>query len=584
VRVLIALALAGLVIACSARVPPSAPSTGPVSMQVVAHQDDDLLFMNPDLGDDIRSGRSVVTVYLTSGESNAPDPAAYAAQRQLGVRAAYAAMAGVTDEWQGSAVRIDADHYVEQYSLAARPGVKLIFVNLPEDHGGSHALKRLWSDRSESVRAATLVPRGSLVPRSYRYTRYGLVDMLQTLMARFRPTVVRTQDANPDTSYPHWQPFYDHPDHLMTARFTGEAADLYRRSALQPVFVEVNYRDYNVERAPVNLDAAQQQDKLDDFAKYRVHDPLVGNQQSYSDWPRRMYHRWPRGVSWVGRDDQLRAYAVRAGQVTQWTRRGLSWEATDLPSPGGPLAPALSVTKGRDGLFVCGRRTDEDTVMCWQGGRWLSLGSPAPGQDVGSPLAVSTSDGPVSVFVRNSGGGVSQAAPGVDGKWGPWVDLGGADVQDGLAAFAGPDGVELYASTTTKVLRWHGSWDTAFPSVVPAAGPVALRDHVVYRVADTGEVAISRRGPSGWTPPVLHPGPGGSGQVAAVERDGLLTLVGRDAAGKVAVARETPTGLGPWTARAADTVDYPTVIADGAGVLALAIGPDGQLATDDLDN
>jgi hypothetical protein len=63
----------------------------------------------------------------------------------------------------------------------------------------------------------------------------------------------------------------------------------------------------------------------------------------------------------------------------------------------------------------------------------------------------------------------------------------------------------------------------------------------------------------------------------------LLTLVGRDAAGKVAVARETPTGLTPWTARTADTVDYPTVVSDGQEVLALAIGPDGQLSTDRLD-
>jgi hypothetical protein len=30
-------------------------------------------------------------------------------------------------------------------------------------------------------------------------------------------------------------------------------------------------------------------------------------------------------------------------------------------------------------------------------------------------------------------------------------------------------------------------------------------------------------------------------------------------------------------------VDYPTVVPDGSGVLALAIGPDAQLATDKLD-
>ena len=581
---LAALVLAGLVVACSARVPSGSVSSGPLSLQVVAHEDDDLLFMNPELGDDVRSGRPVVTVYLTSGESNARDVPAYIAQRQAGVRAAYSAMAGVADDWRGSALTVDADHSVEQYELKARPEVKLLFVNLPEDHGGSHALRRLWADRTESVRATTLLPANAQVPRRYRYTRYALLDLLQTVMTRFQPTVIRTQDSNPETSYPHWQPFYDHPDHLMTAKFTDEAARLYRKSAHQPVFVQVNYRDYNVEQVPVNLDAAQQRDKLDDFAKYRAHDPMVGNQQSYEDWPRRMYHRWPRGVSWAGKDEHgvLRAFAVRGGEVTAWSRRGPAWDSADLAPAGGPLAPALSVATGRDGLHVCGRRTDDNTIACWRGGEWTSLGSPSPSTDVGVPFAVAAADGPVSVFVRTTAGGLSRISQDANGKWGDWVDLGGTGLLDGLAAVDGPDGVEVFASTTTGVRRWHGGWDDGFPSAVPAAPPVALRDALLYRVANTGEVAVSKRGPSGWLPPVLVPGPGGPGQVAAVDRGGLR-LVGRDAEGRITTTRELPGGgFGPWTARKAGTVDYPTVVTDGTEDLALAIGPDGQLTTDSL--
>ena len=68
----------------------------PMVMQVVAHEDDDILFMNPDLSASVSAGTGVVTVYVTAGESNGSltgDPRTlYAAQREEGARAAYAAM------------------------------------------------------------------------------------------------------------------------------------------------------------------------------------------------------------------------------------------------------------------------------------------------------------------------------------------------------------------------------------------------------------------------------------------------------------------------------------------------------------
>lgn len=86
-------------------------------LQVVAHPDDDLFFMNPDLSRSISTGVKVATVYLTSGESDGrneahsphledpagpADHAAYAEARQNGIRAAYAQMAtgSRTSAWQ----------------------------------------------------------------------------------------------------------------------------------------------------------------------------------------------------------------------------------------------------------------------------------------------------------------------------------------------------------------------------------------------------------------------------------------------------------------------------------------------------
>lgn len=73
------------------------------ALQVVAHPDDDLFFMNPDVSRSIAAGIEVTTVYLTSGEADGrneahgsgledtavpADRAAYAEARQNGIRGA----------------------------------------------------------------------------------------------------------------------------------------------------------------------------------------------------------------------------------------------------------------------------------------------------------------------------------------------------------------------------------------------------------------------------------------------------------------------------------------------------------------
>jgi LmbE family N-acetylglucosaminyl deacetylase len=582
--VLVTLALGLLLLACAPR--PGGPTrdSSPLSLQVVAHQDDDLLFMNPDVRDDVRAERAVVTVFLTGGQAAASDPAEYMAGRQAGARAAYAAMADVADDWIGEPLRIDADHQVEQYSLRARPSIKLIFVDLPEDGtlttGGRHALRRLWADQNESVRVSTVQPSGSRTAKASSYRRYEVLDMLQTLMERFQPTVVRTQDAEPSKDYPYWKPFHDHPDHLMTAKFTEAAARNYSNSARRPVFLEFGYRDYNIEQSPVNLHPVQQQQKLADFGRYQAHDPLLGRQASYQNWPRRMYQRWPRGVSWAGHDENGKpwAFAVLSGRLRSWS--GESWEPADLGDPGGPLAPGVAVATGRNGIEACARRRDDDTIACWRRGRWTGLGSPDGTDGVSAPTVVAMADGRLALFVLNDADGVSRLEQDRSGTWPTqWTDLGGTGFRDGLGAVSGPDGVELFAMGPDGLKRWQGDW-RPFGSAKPAGAPVAIgADAVAYRVEGTGEIAVSKRGAAGWSTPTTHPGPGGSGDVAGVSRDGRLTLVGRDDKGKVVITHERADGeFDPWASMNGAAVDSPTVLTDvNSCAEVLALGPDARL-------
>jgi GlcNAc-PI de-N-acetylase len=172
-----------------------------VYMQVLAHEDDDFLFMNPDIANQIASGVKTVSIYVTAGQScgvgqcpdyqvpansdgSCPDGYAadatgactsilydsvpplvlsreeFAAARQSGIRAAYAQMANVPNSWTRSLIQPDGTYTVELYVLSAAPQIQLLFMNLPD--GGDivpwrdYALVNLFAD--PAYQTDTIVP------------------------------------------------------------------------------------------------------------------------------------------------------------------------------------------------------------------------------------------------------------------------------------------------------------------------------------------------------------------------------------------------------------------------------------------
>src|SRR5690349_8766210 len=83
---------------------------------IVAHQDDDLLFMQPDLLEAVRRGRGVTTVYVTAGNGKGGTSAA--SRRYAGLRAAYGAAAGAHD-WRCGWLEL-AGHTAEHCRLAEK--------------------------------------------------------------------------------------------------------------------------------------------------------------------------------------------------------------------------------------------------------------------------------------------------------------------------------------------------------------------------------------------------------------------------------------------------------------------------------
>jgi LmbE family N-acetylglucosaminyl deacetylase len=255
--------------------PALSAGTGGV-LTVVAHPDDDLFFISPDLVHDVRGGRAVTTVYVTSGDAGRGDR--YRRRRERGVAAAYAQMAGVPDVWTRTRVRV-AERTLGSATLAGAAGVRLYFLRLPDGgmdgrgtaRSGSASLEQLWERRARRLWTVELPAQA--------YSRRTLVDVLGSLMVAHRPVAVRTLD--------HVGSFGDgdHSDHHAVARLAVEARD---RSV--PGVPITGYVGYPVAALDANVLGADLDAKAAALAAYAPHDPEMC--RTPEEWRQRPEGLW----------------------------------------------------------------------------------------------------------------------------------------------------------------------------------------------------------------------------------------------------------------------------------------------------
>lgn len=194
-----------------------APSCVGGAMQVVAHEDDDLLFQSPDLLHDVQAGRCVRTVFVTAGDAERGE--VYWRSRESGSQAAYARMAGVADSWTTTDAGVPG-RKIELRTLVGAPNVSLVFMHLPDGDRGGEGLKA--HDRESLMRLwEGTIPSITTVDGSTTYSDITLESTLTTLMEAFGPTTIRAQD---------WTiPFRtgDHADHTATALLVRQASRSY---------------------------------------------------------------------------------------------------------------------------------------------------------------------------------------------------------------------------------------------------------------------------------------------------------------------------------------------------------------------
>ena len=184
---------------------------------IVAHEDDDVLFMNPDLSAALAAGIPTTTVYLTAGEAmgaldRSRTKVQFATDRQDATRAAYAQMLGVSGPWNRQAVALPGGQSAE---LATPPGtdhVRLLYVNLPGAYDvaavpdlpglppGMALTGLLFNQRTD---VPTIVPDTGPITEAYRYTKDSLLAALTSFLHEYQPTVLRTLD--PMFAEQHWR-------------------------------------------------------------------------------------------------------------------------------------------------------------------------------------------------------------------------------------------------------------------------------------------------------------------------------------------------------------------------------------------
>src|SRR6476659_8023179 len=111
----------------TAVVVPAVCTSANSSMNVVAHEDDDILFIDPATSMDVAAGRCLTTVYLTAGDDG--QSASYWHGREDGAMAAYAKMAGTTDSWATTKLQTASGQAAVTRTLNGTD-IRLIFLRL----------------------------------------------------------------------------------------------------------------------------------------------------------------------------------------------------------------------------------------------------------------------------------------------------------------------------------------------------------------------------------------------------------------------------------------------------------------------
>lgn len=248
------------------------PAVG--EMYFVAHQDDDLLFLNPDIERSILAGKPTRTVFVTAGDPGTCQSCWEA--RENGVWNAHAAMANAVKDWTCTP-RSFHGKTVSSCVLSTAPHVSVVFMRLPD--GG---LSSLWSTEFGPPFWVSPVASLASVDNAYSVTKAEAITLIYDLIADFRPALIGTQDGS--LAYGD-----DHQDHMASGLMVMDASFRYAEPLAYRIF-----RGYNIygnwftipSPEPENLSPAEYAEKVRIMEAYAGGFPVDSD---FDHWCHRRY-------------------------------------------------------------------------------------------------------------------------------------------------------------------------------------------------------------------------------------------------------------------------------------------------------
>ncbi len=211
-----------------------------ITLNFIAHPDDDFLLFNPDIAQDILNGHTVHLYYLTDGDDG--HDAEYCTKKRNALYQTY------------------SEQFPEgQFNLRFM-GVRSNSFRNGDTLGD---LYKMWHDHNY---VAPMHPLG-LYPMEKKWALGQIADFIRL----YSPDLIRMHNPYSDGAYDHDDPTTDHLDHIYSAKFVMEATPKNI-----PLYAYVGYQ---IRHWKPNLSEADTALKKKLWRAYQSHEPEVAGEQ-----------------------------------------------------------------------------------------------------------------------------------------------------------------------------------------------------------------------------------------------------------------------------------------------------------------